>query len=171
MPAIEGIDSRFKDFKFDIQSVIADNTSAARYVVGGAPRRPGGLDLRVLGVVMERNGDVVHVFADTPPHFETRTAHQRVYVGADSYELMERVSEVPDLSGYCVEMGSGSGVQLIAALKQYPAITKAIGTERDRRRLSQCRSSTPLNGVDDRMAVGTTRTVCDSAQGHPICLR
>ena len=59
LPAIEVIDSRFKDFKFDIQSVIADNTSAARYVVGGAPRRPAGLDLRVLGVVMERNGEVV----------------------------------------------------------------------------------------------------------------
>ncbi|MEP7112277.1 MAG: 2-oxo-3-hexenedioate decarboxylase [Ilumatobacteraceae bacterium] len=59
MPAIEVIDSRFKDFKFDIQSVIADNTSAARYVVGGAPRRPEGLDLRLLGVVMERNGELV----------------------------------------------------------------------------------------------------------------
>jgi 2-oxo-3-hexenedioate decarboxylase len=59
LPAIEVIDSRFKDFKFDIQSVIADNTSAARYVVGGAPRRPAGLDLRLLGVVMERNGAVV----------------------------------------------------------------------------------------------------------------
>lgn len=59
LPAIEVIDSRFKDFKFDIQSVVADNTSAARYVVGGAPRRPAGLDLRLLGVVMERNGEVV----------------------------------------------------------------------------------------------------------------
>jgi 2-oxo-3-hexenedioate decarboxylase len=59
MPAIEVIDSRFKDFKFDLPSVIADNTSAARYVVGGAPRRPAGLDLRLLGVVMERNGELV----------------------------------------------------------------------------------------------------------------
>ena len=59
LPAIEVIDSRFKDFKFDIQSVVADNTSAARYVVGGSPRRPDGLDLRLLGVVMERNGEVV----------------------------------------------------------------------------------------------------------------
>jgi 2-oxo-3-hexenedioate decarboxylase len=59
LPAIEVIDSRFKDFKFDIQSVIADNTSAARYVVGGSPRRPEGLDLRLLGVVMERNGELV----------------------------------------------------------------------------------------------------------------
>jgi 2-oxo-3-hexenedioate decarboxylase len=59
LPAIEVIDSRFKDFKFDLQSVIADNTSAARYIVGGSPRRPDGLDLRLLGVVMERNGEVV----------------------------------------------------------------------------------------------------------------
>ena len=59
LPAIEVIDSRFKDFKFDIQSVVADNTSAARYVVGGAPRRPAGLDLALLGVVMERNGELV----------------------------------------------------------------------------------------------------------------
>jgi 2-oxo-3-hexenedioate decarboxylase len=59
LPAIEVIDSRFKDFKFDLQSVIADNTSAARYIVGGSPRRPDRLDLRLLGVVMERNGEVV----------------------------------------------------------------------------------------------------------------
>jgi 2-oxo-3-hexenedioate decarboxylase len=59
MPAMEIIDSRFKDFKFDAQSVVADNTSAARYVVGGAPRRPDGLDLRLLGVVMEQNGQLV----------------------------------------------------------------------------------------------------------------
>ena len=59
MPAIEVIDSRFRDFKFDLPSVIADNTSAARYVVGGAPRRVEGLDLRLLGVVMERNGVLI----------------------------------------------------------------------------------------------------------------
>jgi 2-oxo-3-hexenedioate decarboxylase len=59
MPAIEVIDSRYENFKFVLPSVIADNTSAARYVVGGAPRRPAGLDLRLLGVVMEINGELV----------------------------------------------------------------------------------------------------------------
>jgi 2-oxo-3-hexenedioate decarboxylase len=59
MPAIEIIDSRYENFRFDLPSVIADNTSAARYVVGGAPRRPAGLDLRLLGVVMELNGELV----------------------------------------------------------------------------------------------------------------
>jgi 2-oxo-3-hexenedioate decarboxylase len=59
LPALEVIDSRYLDFKFDLKSVIADNTSAARFVVGGAPRSPTGLDLPNLGLVMMRNGEVV----------------------------------------------------------------------------------------------------------------
>ncbi len=59
LPAIEVIDSRYENFKFDLPSVIADNTSAARYVVGGSPRRVKDLDLRLLGVVMEKNGELV----------------------------------------------------------------------------------------------------------------
>lgn len=59
LPAIEVIDSRYRDFKFDLKSVIADNTSAARYVVGGCARDAIGIDLKNLGVVMEKNGEVV----------------------------------------------------------------------------------------------------------------
>lgn len=56
LPGIEVIDSRFRDFKFDLQSVIADNTSAARFVIGGQAARADALDLRTLGVVLEKNG-------------------------------------------------------------------------------------------------------------------
>jgi 2-oxo-3-hexenedioate decarboxylase len=56
LPGIEVIDSRYRDFKFDLKSVIADNTSAARFVVGGSPTRLSGLDLRTVGIVMEKNG-------------------------------------------------------------------------------------------------------------------
>lgn len=59
LPGIEIIDSRYKDFKFDLKSVVADNTSAARYLVGGNARSPIGIDLKNLGVVMEKNGEVV----------------------------------------------------------------------------------------------------------------
>ncbi|WP_437883245.1 2-oxo-3-hexenedioate decarboxylase [Pseudomonas sp. LRF_L74] len=59
LPAVEIIDSRYEDFRFDLKSVIADNTSSARYVLGGRTLRPQGLDLRNLGVVMARNGRVV----------------------------------------------------------------------------------------------------------------
>lgn len=56
VPGIEVIDSRYRDFKFDLKSVVADNTSAARFVVGGSAIRPEGVDLRTLGVVLEKDG-------------------------------------------------------------------------------------------------------------------
>lgn len=59
LPGIEVIDSRYRDFKFDLKSVIADNTSAARFVVGGRALRPDEVDLRTLGVVLEKNGQAV----------------------------------------------------------------------------------------------------------------
>ena len=59
LPAVEIIDSRFSGFKFDLPSVIADNCSSARYVGGGRARYPADIDLRTLGVVMEKNGEIV----------------------------------------------------------------------------------------------------------------
>jgi 2-oxo-3-hexenedioate decarboxylase len=59
VPAVEVIDSRYKDFRFDLKSVIADNTSAARFVIGGNAKTPQGLDLECLGVVLEKNGQLV----------------------------------------------------------------------------------------------------------------
>ena len=54
---IEILDSRFVDYRFTVPDVIADNTSAGRYVVG-APVPPDGIDLRLAGVVLEHNGEV-----------------------------------------------------------------------------------------------------------------
>jgi len=59
LPAVEIIDSRFSGFKFDLASVIADNGSSARFVGGGRARYVDELDLRTLGVVMEKNGEIV----------------------------------------------------------------------------------------------------------------
>ena len=58
MPGIEIIDSRYKDFKFDLKSVIADNCSSTRFVLGGQLTPVAGLDLRTVGVVMEKNGEI-----------------------------------------------------------------------------------------------------------------
>lgn len=55
--AIEVIDSRYRDYRFTPPDVVADNTSAARFVVG-APVAPGGIDLRLVGVVLEHNGEL-----------------------------------------------------------------------------------------------------------------
>lgn len=56
-PAIEVIDSRYRDFKFSLSDVIADNTSAAGFVIGPWQPVPAGLDN--LGVLLEVNGRVV----------------------------------------------------------------------------------------------------------------
>ncbi|WP_116473618.1 2-oxo-3-hexenedioate decarboxylase [Zobellella maritima] len=63
MPAVEVIDSRYKDFKFDLKSVIADNSSSSRFVTGGRMADVAELDLKNLGVVMEVNGQVVQTGA------------------------------------------------------------------------------------------------------------
>ena len=63
MPGIEIIDSRYRDFKFDLKSVIADNCSSSRFVLGGQAVPVDELDLRTLGVVMEKNGEIVGIGA------------------------------------------------------------------------------------------------------------
>jgi 2-oxo-3-hexenedioate decarboxylase len=55
---IEVLDSRYTDYRFTMPDVVADNASAGRYVVG-APVSPAGIDLRLVGVVLEHNGEVV----------------------------------------------------------------------------------------------------------------
>ncbi len=59
LPGIEVIDSRYRDFKFDLKSVVADNTSAARFVVGGTPWMRAALICAPTGIVLEKNGEVV----------------------------------------------------------------------------------------------------------------
>lgn len=58
-PALEVIDSRYADFRFTLPDVIADNTSAAAFVVG--PWRPVPDEVDNLGVLLEVDGRVVQV--------------------------------------------------------------------------------------------------------------
>ncbi|AGP61433.1 2-keto-4-pentenoate hydratase [Streptomyces rapamycinicus] len=55
---IEVLDSRFVDYGFTMADVVADNTSASRFVVG-VPVTTPGVDLRLVGVLLEKNGEVV----------------------------------------------------------------------------------------------------------------
>ncbi len=62
--ALEVIDSRYADFSFTLADVVADNASAAGYLVGPVMRSPEELgDLRLLGCVLRRDGEIVHTAA------------------------------------------------------------------------------------------------------------
>lgn len=65
VPAIEVVDSRIVDWKIDIVDTIADNASAARYVLGGSPKRLDQLELRNCTMVMESGGKQVSYGAGT----------------------------------------------------------------------------------------------------------
>ena len=89
LPGIEVIDSRYRDFKFDLKSVIADNTSAARFVVGGQPMKVDGQDLRTVGIVMEKNGQPVAFGAGAAVlgHQATAIAMLANHLGARGQEI------------------------------------------------------------------------------------
>jgi 2-oxo-3-hexenedioate decarboxylase len=62
--AVDVLDSRFRDFRFRLPDVIADNASAGRFFLGPRACRPGELeDLRLLGCVLRGDGDVIHTAA------------------------------------------------------------------------------------------------------------
>ena len=42
-----------------ISAALLDNTSAARFCVGGQPMAVSGVDLRTVGIVLEKNGQAV----------------------------------------------------------------------------------------------------------------
>jgi 2-oxo-3-hexenedioate decarboxylase len=58
-PALEIIDSRYADFKFTLPDVIADNTSAAAFIIGSWSPVPSNVDN--LGVLLEVDGAVAQV--------------------------------------------------------------------------------------------------------------
>lgn len=55
---IEVLDSRYLDYRFTMPDVVADDASAGRFVVG-TPVPVGAIDLRLVGVVFEKNGALV----------------------------------------------------------------------------------------------------------------
>jgi 2-keto-4-pentenoate hydratase len=59
IPALEIIDSRVKDWKIKLPDTVADNASSARIVLGGVLTPLPGVDLRMVGMVMEKNGEVL----------------------------------------------------------------------------------------------------------------
>ncbi|MCF6215917.1 MAG: fumarylacetoacetate hydrolase family protein [Emcibacter sp.] len=58
-PALEIIDSRYENFKFNLPDVVADNTSTSAYVVG--PWVRPDIDFSNLGMVMSFDGRAVQI--------------------------------------------------------------------------------------------------------------
>lgn len=60
MPAIEIVDSRIRDWKIKLVDTVADNASSGLFVLGGRMVPVKDLDLRLIGMCLEKNGQVVN---------------------------------------------------------------------------------------------------------------
>ena len=61
---IDVLDSRYRDYRFTLPDVVADNCSAGRFLLGPRALPLTDLpDLRLLGCVLRADGDVVHTAA------------------------------------------------------------------------------------------------------------
>ena len=61
--AVDILDSRYAGYAFTFNDVVADNASSAGFVLGGTPMDPYGVDLRLTGCVLEKNGELVSTAA------------------------------------------------------------------------------------------------------------
>lgn len=59
LPALEIIDSRIRDWKIKLADTVADNASSARVVLGGKITSLDHMDLRTIGMVLEKNGEIM----------------------------------------------------------------------------------------------------------------
>jgi 2-keto-4-pentenoate hydratase len=63
VPALEIIDSRIEGWKIKLCDTIADNASSARVVLGNSPKRVDERDLKLVGMILEKNGNIVQTGA------------------------------------------------------------------------------------------------------------
>ena len=59
LPCFEIVDSRIRDWKIRIQDTVADNASSGVFVLGDAAVDPRKIDLSVVGMTLEKNGEVL----------------------------------------------------------------------------------------------------------------
>jgi 2-keto-4-pentenoate hydratase len=58
LPALELIDSRIKDWQIGLADTIADNASSGGVVLGSTPVPLSGIDLRLAGCTLHKNGEL-----------------------------------------------------------------------------------------------------------------
>jgi 2-keto-4-pentenoate hydratase len=59
VPAFEVVDSRIRDWKIKLEDTVADNASSARILLGSRMTPIKDLDLRLIGMMLEKNGEMV----------------------------------------------------------------------------------------------------------------
>lgn len=118
-PALELIDSRYANFRFTLPDVIADDTSAAGFVLGPWQPVPDGLDN--LGVLLEVDGRVVETGSTAAILGDPRRAF------AQGVELASRIG-VRLEPGWVLLAGAATAAIPLPAGSHVRAVVERLGT-------------------------------------------
>lgn len=118
-PAVELIDSRYADFRFSLPDVIADNTSAAGFVIGPWQPPPAGLDN--LGVLLEVDGRVVQTGSTAAILGDPRRAFDEAVRLADRQGVRLR-------EGWVLLAGAATAAVPLPPGAQVRAVVEGLGT-------------------------------------------
>ncbi|MDZ4078477.1 2-oxopent-4-enoate hydratase [Hydrocarboniphaga sp.] len=59
MPCFEIVDSRIRDWKIRIEDTVADNASSGVFVLGDRAISPRDIDLALVGMTLQKNGEII----------------------------------------------------------------------------------------------------------------
>ncbi len=90
MPAFDMAAPRIRDWKFKYHDMVADSAFSGKVVLGGKLTPIEGLDLRLIGVVLEKNGQIVAIGAGAAV-----LGHPASAVAALANHLGARGEEIP----------------------------------------------------------------------------
>jgi 2-oxo-3-hexenedioate decarboxylase len=117
---LEVIDSRFIDFRFLLPDVIADNTSASRFVLGSIKVPPAGIDLSLTGCLFEENGTLTATAAGAAilGHPATAVAKLANFLGQRGRQLE---------AGWFILSGGLTAARAVAPDSQFVATFAHLG--------------------------------------------
>jgi len=121
IPALEIVDCRIRDWKIKIQDTIADNASSARVVLGDKLTPVHDLDLRLVGMVLMKNGQVVATGAGAAV-----LGHPAASVAWLANKLLE--FDIPLKAGEIILSGSLTAAPPVAAGDYFRADFDRLGS-------------------------------------------
>ena len=118
-PALEIIDSRYRDFKFSLEDVVADNTSAAAFVIGEW-QDPATVDIADAAVTLTVDGETV----------ETGSTRDILGNPAEALSAVKRMAAAHGLSlraGDVVLAGAATAATPLLPGVQVAAVVEGLG--------------------------------------------
>src|SRR5262249_33023283 len=114
VPALEIIDSRIEGWRIKLCDTIADNASSARVVLGSSPKRVDERDLKLVGMILEKNGDIVQTGAGGAVLGHPAVAVAWLANGGGRFGVGLNGGGIHQAGGLC-RAGGGGGGSLVGA--------------------------------------------------------